>query len=357
MDISKQLQKQILDAALDNQALQIIGNNTKAFYGRSEKNQGESGVLPLNVAEHSGILDYQPAELTITARAGTPLSEIISLLTEHQQMLPFEPPVFENKATLGGCVASAMTGPRRPWTGAVRDYLIGTRILTGEGKEIRLGGKVMKNVAGYDLFRPMAGALGTLGLMLDITLKLLPLPEREVCYYMLTDTNNMTQILRDLRSRSMPVSGASYHQGQFLLRLSGSMSSIDDATNYLPAEMKETDIVYWQDLNEHRLSFFDDSSPLYRLVVPANAPYDTISGECIVDWGGALRWIKTPLQFGELQQHAGDLGGSASIYRNGTHGEEVFSPLPDQLLDLHKRIKKVMDPAGILNPGRLYRDL
>ena len=215
----------------------------------------------------------------------------------------------------------------------------------------------MKIVAGYDLFRPMAGALGTLGLMLDITLKLVPLPEREVCYYMLTDTNNMTQILRDLRSRSMPVSGASYHQGQFLLRLSGSMSSIDDATNYLPAEMKETDIVYWQDLNEHRLSFFDDSSPLYRLVVPANAPYDTISGECIVDWGGALRWIKTPLQFGELQQHAGDLGGSASIYRNGTHGEEVFSPLPDQLLDLHTRIKKVMDPAGILNPGRLYRDL
>ena len=114
---------------------------------------------------------------------------------------------------------------------------------------------------------------------------------------------------------------------------------------------------YWQELNEHRLSFFDDSNPLYRLVVPANAPYDTISGECIADWGGALRWIKTPLQFNEVQQQASDLGGTASIYRNGTTGEEVFSPLPDQLLELHKRIKKVMDPAGILNPGRLYREL
>lgn len=357
MDISEKLQKQIIDAVHDNQALQIIGNNTKAFYGRKHIDQSETRTLPLHVAEHSGILDYQPTELTVTARAGTPLSEIIGTLAEHQQMLPFEPPVFDGRATLGGCVASAMAGPRRPWTGAVRDYLIGTRILTGEGKEIRLGGKVMKNVAGYDLFRPMAGALGTLGLMLDITVKLLPLPEQEVSYCMDTDTDSMQQILRDLRHRSMPVSGASYHNEQFLLRLSGSISSIDDATNYLPAEMKQTGMGYWQELNEHRLSFFDDNHPLYRLVVPAVSPFETISGECIADWGGALRWIKTSLQFDEVQQQTGELGGTASIYRNATVGEEVFSPLPAQLLDLHKRIKKVMDPAGILNPGRLYRDL
>jgi glycolate oxidase FAD binding subunit len=357
MDISEKLQKQIIDAVRDNQALQIIGNNTKAFYGRKDNDQSETRTLPLHVAEHSGILDYQPTELTVTARAGTPLSEIIGVLAEHQQMLPFEPPVFDGRATLGGCVASAMAGPRRPWTGAVRDYLIGTRILTGEGKEIRLGGKVMKNVAGYDLFRPMAGALGTLGLMLDITLKLLPLPEQEVSYCMDTDADSMQQILRDLRRRSMPVSGASYHNEQFLLRLSGSISSIDDATNYLPAEMKETGMDYWQELNEHRLSFFDDKRPLYRLVVPAASPYETISGECSTDWGGALRWIKTSLQFDEVQQQTGELGGTASIYRNATVGEEVFSPLAAQLLDLHKRIKKVMDPAGILNPGRLYRDL
>ena len=355
MDISEKLQKQIINAAHDNQALQIIGNNSKAFYGRKDSDHEEVRAQPLNVAEHSGILDYQPTELTITARAGTPLREIIDALAEHQQMLPFEPPVFDGRATLGGCVASAMAGPRRPWAGAVRDYLIGTRILTGEGKEIRLGGKVMKNVAGYDLFRPMAGALGTLGLMLDITLKLLPLPEQEVSYCMDTDTNNMQQILRDLRRRSMPVSGASYHNEQFLLRLSGSISSIDDATNYLPDEMKQTGMDYWLELNEHRLSFFDDDLPLFRLVVPAASPYETISGECITDWGGALRWIKTPLQFDQVQQQAGKLGGTASIYRNGAVGEEVFSPLPEQLLDLHKRIKKVMDPAGILNPGRLYR--
>ncbi len=357
MDISEKLQKQIMDAARDNQALQIIGNNTKAFYGRKDIDQSENRALPLHVAEHSGILDYQPTELTVTARAGTPLSEIIGVLSEHQQMLPFEPPVFDGRATLGGCVASAMAGPRRPWTGAVRDYLIGTRILTGAGKEIRLGGKVMKNVAGYDLFRPMAGALGTLGLILDITLKLLPLPEQEVSYCMDADADSMQQILRDLRRRSMPVSGASYHNEQFLLRLSGSTSSIDDATNYLPAEMKETGMDYWQELNEHRLSFFDDNRPLYRLVVPAASTYETISGECIADWGGALRWIKTSLQFDEVQQQTGELGGTASIYRNATVGEDVFSPLPEQLLDLHKRIKKVMDPAGVLNPGRLYRDL
>ncbi|MDX2476823.1 MAG: glycolate oxidase subunit GlcE [Gammaproteobacteria bacterium] len=354
MDISEQIQKQIISAARDKQALQIIGNNTKSFYGC---NVSDANLLPLYVADHNGILDFQPTELTVNARAGTPLNEIISTLAEQRQMLPFEPPVFDNRATLGGCVASALVGPRRPWTGAVRDYLIGTRILTGDGKEIRLGGKVMKNVAGYDLFRPMAGALGTLGLMLDITLKLLPLPEHEASYSMSMDINSMQQLLRDLRRRSMPVSAASYHQGQLFLRLSGSTTSIDDAANYLPDEMKETTADYWHDLNEHKLSFFDVSTPLYRLVVPTFAPYDTFAGECLADWGGALRWIKTPLSLGEVQKHAADLGGTASAYRNDTQDGDVFSPLPGHLLDLHKRMKMVMDPAGILNPGRLYRDL
>ncbi len=354
MDISKNLQQKISDAAKNAQSLQIIGNNSKAFYGCDISN---TDAIPLHVADHNGILDYQPGELTITARAGTPIKDIIDLLAEHGQMLPFEPPCFNNRATLGGCIATALAGPRRPWTGAVRDYVIGTRILTGIGKEIRLGGKVMKNVAGYDLFRPMAGALGTLGLMLDITVKLLPLPEHEISFTILSDNKDMHRILHDWRNCSLPLSAASFYQGQLSIRLSGSASSIDDAMSKLPSSRKETSNDYWQKLNEQQLSFFDDDSPIYRLVVPANAAYDTFDGECLADWGGALRWIKSSLSFDEVQKHAAELGGTASVYRNSKQDEDVFSPLADGLFELHKRIKKVMDPAGILNPGRLYLNL
>mgnify|MGYP001812610956 FL=1 len=357
MDISKQLQKQLIDATHRRQKLNIIGNNSKAFYGCANSNSSEENIAPLHVTDHNGIIDYQPAELTITARTGTLLKDIISLLEEHQQMLPFEPPTFNDNATLGGCIATALAGPRRPWTGPVRDYVIGAHILTGDGMDIRLGSKVMKNVAGYDLFRPMSGALGTLGLILDVTVKLLPRPEHEVTLGMMTDTKNMQHLLHKWSRRSMPLSAASFFQGQAFIRLSGAASSIEDAMNKLPPEMKQTATDYWHKLNEQQLSFFDSSSPIYRLVVPASAPYDTFTAECLVDWGGALRWIKTSLPFSEVQNHAAGLGGTASVYRNGRKNEDVFSPLPDGLFELHKRIKKVLDPAGILNPGRLYRNL
>ena len=354
MDITKSLQQQISDAVKNAQQLQIIGNNSKAFYGC---NTSGDNLTALNIANHNGIIDYQPTELTITARAGTLLKDIIDVLAENGQMLPFEPPCFDNRATLGGCIATALAGPRRPWTGPVRDYVIGTRILTGNGKEIRLGGKVMKNVAGYDLFRPMAGALGTLGLMLDITVKLLPLPEQETSFTIPLDNKQMQHTLHDWRQRSLPLSAASYFQGLLSIRLSGSASSIDDAVSKLPSDSEETSNDYWHKLNEQQLSFFDQDSPLYRLLVPANAAYDTFSGDCLADWGGALRWIKSPLSFDEVQHYAAELGGTASVYRNNNQGGDVFSPLADDLFELHRRIKMVMDPAGILNPGRLYRKL
>lgn len=352
MDISAQLQEQILDAVNDGSALQITGGNSKAFYGREA-----AGATPLPVAEHTGILDYQPTELTITARAGTPLAEINLLLQEHGQMLPFEPPTFDGRATLGGTVAAAMSGPRRPWTGAVRDYVIGIHLLTGSGKHIRLGGKVMKNVAGYDLFRPMSGALGTLGLMLDITVKLLPLPETEASFCLAMDIPDMQHSLREWTYSSLPLSAAMFDGGKLYIRLSGSVTAIADAISKLPAAAEKCDNALWQQLNEQQLSFFDHSSPLYRLVVPLNAPCHTVEGDMLLDWGGALCWLKTPLGYDEVKKQAAALGGTATVYRNGNRTEDVFSPLPAGVFALHKRIKQVMDPHGILNPGRLYRDL
>lgn len=362
LNSARNIQQQIIDAAQSNQALQIIGNNSKAFYGCAVR----EGSIPLNIADYQGIIDYQPSELTITARAGTPLTEIIEQLNAHGQMLPFEPPVFDGHATLGGCVATALAGPRRPWAGSIRDYILGARVLTGDGKDIRLGGKVMKNVAGYDLFRPMAGALGTLGVMLDITLKLLPLPEQEQSYSMEMNAADMQPLLRDWRKLSMPISASSYESGVFKLRLSASSCAIADASNKLPTAMQEISNDYWQTLNEHELPFFDDPAPLYRLVLPVsikgnlnkieNVIYQKGKSETLIEWGGSLHWLKTSCSLKDIQEYATAAGGTASVYRNGQTDKDVFMPLPAPLMALHKRIKKVMDPVGILNPGRLYRE-
>jgi glycolate oxidase FAD binding subunit len=351
MDIAKQIQQQLIDASSNKQPLQIIGNGSKSFYGRSAAGD------PLQVKEHTGIIDYQPDELTITARAGTPLSEINDLITDHGQMLPFEPPTFSGSATLGGCIASGLAGPRRPWTGATRDYVIGIRLLTGDGRDIRLGGKVMKNVAGYDLFRPMTGALGTLGVMLEITLKLLPLPEHEISFRIDAGEQEMVRLLHDWTYASLPLSAASHSCGKFNIRLSGTRSSIDDSITKLPADREDLSPDYWQQLNEQQLDFFTGNEALYRFVVPANAPATNTPGDSMLDWGGALRWQKSTLPFDEVQHIATKLGGSVALYRNGNRDKEVFPALPENLFTLHQRIKQVLDPAGILNPGRLYRDL
>jgi glycolate oxidase FAD binding subunit len=351
MDIAADIQAQILEAAAKGEVLKIIGNGSKTFLGRTITGK------PLRLADYSGILDYQPDELTISARAGTPLTEIIELLSSHRQMLPFEPATFDGRATLGGCIAAASAGPRRPWTGAARDYVIGMRVLTGEGKDIRLGGKVMKNVAGYDLFRPMVGALGTLGAMLEITLKLLPLPEAEKSFSIEASLEEMQQLLHQWTYASYPVSAAVLDNGVLRIRLSGAVQAVEHCAGKLPDGMQEIDAQYWQQLNEQKLPFFDDDLPLYRMVLPASAPMTDFDSDGILDWGGALRWVKTDRSFDDVQASAVAAGGSASCYRNGDREEEVFAPLNPTLFALHKRIKKVMDPPGILNPGRLYRNL
>ncbi len=354
MDIAEQLQQQLIDATRSNRGLQIIGNDTKSFYGRKID---ESTTDSLAITEHRGITDYQPTELTLTARAGSSLAEIIQSLAEQKQMLAFEPPTFEGKASLGGCIATALAGPRRPWAGSVRDALTGVRVLTGDGRDVRFGGSVMKNVAGYDLFRPMAGALGTLGVMLDITLRVIPAPEAEQSFSMQIESTEMQELMHDWRLASMPLSALSYTENTLRVRLSGSAGLLDASISRLPVEMTELSAEYWQELNEHRLSFFVGSDPLYRLVLPVDADCGTMQGETLIDWAGALCWLKSSSSFSEVRDAAKAAGGTATIYRNSHDEDEVFMPLPDPLLDLHKRIKQVMDPAGILNPGKLYSEL
>jgi glycolate oxidase FAD binding subunit len=285
------------------------------------------------------------------------LHDVTSALNEQGQMLPFEPPGFGPDATLAGTIACGLAGPRRPWTGAVRDYLLGVRILSGTGKDLRIGSAVMKNVAGYDLFRPMAGALGTLGILLEVIIKVLPRPALERSFTLACNVAEATRMLIDWQRASLPLSGACHIDDTLYIRLSGSLQSVKTASATLPNSMRAIDDAFWHQLNEHTLPFFSDNAPLYRLTLPATASLPAALGQQAIDWGGRQRWLYSDLAFDEIQRMAIEQRGHACAFRNGDREADVFPRLPAPLMKLEQRIRRVLDPDRIINPGRLYRDL
>jgi glycolate oxidase FAD binding subunit len=351
MDRSADLQEQLVAAVTSKTPLNVTGGNSKAFYGRRP-----SGDV-LDAKDNTGIIDYQPGELTLTARGGTPLTEIHAALEENGQMLPFEPPAYTAHATLAGAIACGLAGPRRPWTGAVRDYLLGVRILTGTGKDLRIGSPVMKNVAGYDLFRPMAGAMGTLGVLLEIILKVLPAPLAEQTLAIRCSRTEAAGWLTDWQRASLPLSAACHVADTLTIRLSGPEPAIVAGRNRLGREYQHVENDFWHQLNEQRLPFFAHHAPLYRINVPAMACLPEQAGQWLVEQAGQQRWLFSDLPLEEVQAMAAAVGGHACVFRNGDRDADVFHPLPDALMTLHRRIRQVLDPHRILNPGRLYREL
>jgi glycolate oxidase FAD binding subunit len=337
-------------ASRDAVPLSIRGSGSKDFYGRTIP-AGE-----FRVGDYAGVVDYSPSELVITARAGTPLATLETLLAQENQMLAFEPPRFGAGATLGGTVACGLSGPRRPYAGAVRDHVLGITCLNGTGKRLRFGGQVMKNVAGYDISRTLTGSLGTLAVLLDISLKVLPRPETELSLQREASAAEAITLFNRWAGSPLPVSGACHHDGRLTVRLSGFEPGVKAAAHALGGEELHAADAFWEGLREHRLAFFDDPAPLWRLSVPPATPPLALEGEDLIDWGGAQRWVKTGLQANALRQAAAAAGGHALRFRHGD-GNDVFHPLPAALLALHRRLKQSFDPAGILNPGRMYPDL
>ena len=349
-DCLDSLREQVTQAFEARRPLAVTGGGSKAFYGRNSEG------TPLQVAGHRGILDYEPSELVLSARAGTPLADIEALLQEHGQMLAFEPPHFGPGATLGGTVACGLSGPRRPWTGAVRDFVLGVSILNGRGEPLSFGGRVMKNVAGYDLSRLMAGALGTLGVLTSVSVKVLPRPETEMTLGFDMDAARAIDACARRAASPLPLSGACHHAGRLHLRLSGSERGVQQARDRLGGERLDDGESFWTALRDHRHPFFDSSRPLWRLSVPPATPPLDLPGDSLLDWGGAQRWLYTDTPAERIRAAARAAGGHATRFRGGDR-DDVFQPLPAPLLALHKRLKQALDPAGILNPGRLYGDL
>lgn len=351
-NIETALQEQVTTAAADSTPLNILGGNTKAFLGR------EPTGTPLNVSGHSGILSYEPKELVITARCGTTLSEIDAALADRGQMLAFEPPHFGDSATLGGTIAAGLSGPRRPYTGSARDFVLGTRILNGRGEILRFGGEVMKNVAGYDVSRLMTGAMGTLGVLLDVSLKVLPIPARDITLVQSRNHEDALQAISNWAQKPLPLSAACSDGERLYIRLSGAATAVASARDIIGGELMADGETFWSKrIREQGHAFFKDGLPLWRVSVPVTTPVDSLPGKCLIDWGGALRWLKSEADAQTIHGIAAAVGGHATLFRGGDRQGQVFQPLTQPLMTLHRNLKHAFDPQGLFNPGRLYPEL
>ncbi|MEW7857502.1 glycolate oxidase subunit GlcE [Pseudomonas chlororaphis] len=347
-DASGELLEQVGQALAGNTPLLIQGGNSKAFLGRMSAGE------VLDTRAHRGIVSYDPTELVVTVRAGTPLAELLATLDAAGQMLACEPPAFGDGATVGGMVATGLSGPRRPWAGSVRDFVLGSRVITGTGKLLRFGGEVMKNVAGYDLSRLLVGSYGCLGVLTEVSLKVLPKPRQCLSLSLEMDSAKALARLADWGQQPLPISAAS-HDGQCLhLRLEGGEGSVTAARDRLGGEPLAAD--YWANLNEQRLAFFDEGLPLWRLSLPNNTGLLELPGQQLIDWAGAQRWLKSAAPAERIRDLASRVGGHATCYSHGLM-DSPFQPLPAVLLRYHRQLKAQLDPQGIFNPGRLYAEL
>ncbi|MCQ4316490.1 glycolate oxidase subunit GlcE [Stutzerimonas zhaodongensis] len=347
-DASQQLLEQVNQALASNSPLRIQGGGSKTFLGREVQ-----GTL-LDTRAHRGIVTYDPTELVVTARAGTPLAELEAALDEANQMLPCEPPHLGNGATVGGMIAAGLSGPRRPWSGSVRDFVLGSRVITGHGKHLRFGGEVMKNVAGYDLSRLLAGSFGCLGVITEVSLKVLPKPRlcRSLRVEMPVDRALLK--LAEWGQQPVPITAAS-HDGQALhLRLEGGEGSVNAACDRIGGET--LDVGYWHDLREHRLGFFNDARPLWRLSLPTDTVALALPGEQMIDWGGAQRWLKSDADAQTIRAIVSEVGGHAICF-TADAATSPFQPLAEPLLRYHRQLKAALDPQGIFNPGRMYSEV
>jgi glycolate oxidase FAD binding subunit len=344
---ARRLVEAVKQSHASGQGLAISGSGSKSFLMPTQQ---DSPVSMLSVAELTGVLDYEPDSLVLTARAGTPLRELRAIVAREQQMLPFDPPMFSGGGTLGGAIASGLSGPGRPWWGSVRDCVLGIELVNGLGEQLTFGGKVMKNVAGYDLSRLQVGGFGTLGVILTASIRLLPQPSAErTCVLKLSAAESLARV-RDFARRPLPLSGTCFDAGQLRVRLSGAEAAVLSACAQIGGEIVERDH-YWQQLRDHELPTFRTDAEVWRWSLPPGAAAP--SGNALIEWAGALRWVTGPdADDVTLAEH---LGGTAAPFSAG-YAQLTAGNMPAALSRYHQRLKAAFDPKNILNPGLVSAD-
>ncbi len=343
-------------AAAARTPLCIRGGGTKDFYG--EAPAGE----PLELRALAGISSYEPTELVVSVRAGTPLAELEAALADKRQYLAFEPPRFAEGGTVGGMVAAGLAGPARASVGGVRDYVLGATMLSGRAEVLTFGGQVMKNVAGYDVSRLLVGSLGTLGAILEVSIKVVPQPvARATLRFELEQADALARIAA-WAGKPLPLSASAWWSGVLVVRLAGAAAAVDAAVAKLGGEQVDAPLAdaFWTGLRDQSDEFFvgaaraiEHGATLWRLSVPGTAPALALTGEQLVEWHGAQRWVVTTASPALLRDAAARAGGHAVAFR-GEKAAGAFAPLSAPLERIHRELKAAFDPQRIFNPGRLY---
>ncbi len=364
----RQLQEQIKEAAARSAPLEIRGHGSKAFYGQAPK-----GEL-LDMSGYVGISSYEPSELVVTVKAGTPIADLEQVLAEQGQHLAFEPPRFGGQAqnqgagsgTVGGMVAAGLSGPARSSMGALREHVLGVTMLNGHAEAMSFGGTVIKNVAGYDVSRLLAGSMGILGLLLEVSLKVLPIPKAQATLrFELSQEQALNQLNR-WGGLPLPINASAWWDGALVLRLAGAQAAVQSACQSIGGDQIESDLAapFWAGLRDHSDEYFvgaaravEGGAKLWRLSLPQTAPPLNLHGEQLLEWGGAQRWVATPMQASLVREAAAKAGGHATLFRAADKSSGAFTPLSAPLLRIHRELKKSFDPQGIFNPGRLYEQL
>jgi glycolate oxidase FAD binding subunit len=360
-DLSTKLVDQVKTCIDSKQKIIVEGGGTKKALGR---NTYDKNAQVITTKQHTGIINYEPVELVMTVRAGTTLKEIDEVLAENNQVLACDPPRFDGNATFGGSLAANLSGPSRPWLGSIRDHVLGVNLINGKGEHLRFGGKVMKNVAGYDVSRLQAGAMGTLGLMTEMSFKVLP--KLAVTSTLRAEATHAEAIrmMNELSGQPKPLMGACWLNNHLYLRLSGAKSAVEGTlkqwqkklTN--PKELSAEDaLTFWSNLREQRDSFFsqrDASESLWRFSLSSAAP-EYLEGEhWLLDWAGSQRFLKGDFSRAELSAWAREYGGEVVLYQGGDRTQEIIAEPNSVIKTLQKNIKHSFDPQNIFNAGRLY---
>jgi glycolate oxidase FAD binding subunit len=370
----QRLVERVRAAAARKAPLNICGGGTKAFYGEPAR-----GGEPLSLSELRGISSYEPSELVVTVRAGTPLAELEAALAEKGQFLAFEPPRFSSEGgeasgahsgvgsgTVGGMVAAGLAGPARAAVGSVRDFVLGATLLDGRAEVLTFGGQVMKNVAGYDVSRLLAGSLGILGVILEVSLKVLPRPPATTTLRFDFEEAEALRRLNAWGGEPWPLNASAWWENTLVVRLCGAAAAVQAAAKKLGGEVIEPAMAenFWRGLRDHRDEFFTSAAAatqgnaaLWRLSVPATTPAMKLPGEQLVEWGGAQRWLCTGAPATAVRDATAAVGGHATLFRARDKSAGAFAPLAPPLVRIHRELKRAFDPEGLFNPGRLVPGL
>lgn len=348
-----QLCERVSKAASQNRPIRIVGGGTKNFYG------GPLEGDTLDIHEWSGILSYEPTELVMSVKAGTPLSDVESALAEQGQELAFEPPRFGKNSTIGGAIVSGLSGPARLARGPVKDYLLGCTIIDGRGQLLHFGGTVMKNVAGYDVSRILPGSMGTLGLAVDLSIKVLPKAPAQITLQFDMDTNEAIRKVNEWLSSPLPINASVYLDGTLFVRLRGAHAAVAQAAKTLGGQKLEdkAENRLWEQIRDQKHTFFKTDGDVWRLSVPPTTPDLALDGETLIEWGGGLRWFKPTEAVSDetIRRLTERVGGHATLYisHDFSGKSHTFHPPQAAMLNLQKRLKNQFDPAGIFNRNRM----